>query len=332
MRSQGHITADRRCARCSAEIPSDALVCRFCHTLVHAAELEELSASARTFEEQRDYPHAERQWLKALSKLPPDSRQALWIQEHVRQLHANPSDGPGRFRWLRRFAPLAPIAIALSKGKALLAIFNAKFLLSFGAFLGVYWSLYGLLFAAGFAVQILVHEMGHYIDIRRRGLPADMPLFLPGLGAFVRWNALGVSLETRAAVSLAGPMAGWIAAAMCGAMWYATGSGVWGALARSGAWLNLLNLIPVFGLDGSHAFLAMTRRQRGVLLVLAVALFLLVREGVLLLITLGAAWRMFTKDDAYQPSGFAAVCFGAILCALAVLIWVLPGHGFGNLK
>jgi hypothetical protein len=37
--------------------------------------------------------------------------------------------------------------------KAILALFNAKFLLSFGAFLGVYWSLYGIAFALGFAAR-----------------------------------------------------------------------------------------------------------------------------------------------------------------------------------
>lgn len=329
MRLQDHTTAETTCSRCSAQLPSEALVCRFCHTLVHAQELEYLAASAKSFEESRDFLRAEQEWLKALSKLPPDSRQALWIKEHARQLRAVPVDS-GRSKWLRHLAPLAPIALALGKGKALLAIFNAKFLLSFGAFLGVYWSLYGLVFAAGFAVQILVHEMGHYIDIRRRGLPADMPLFLPGLGAFVRWNALGVSLETRAAVSLAGPLAGMMASAMCGGMWFATGNGVWGALARSGAWLNLLNLIPVFGLDGSHAFLALTRRQRGILLALSLVLFLLAGDAVLFLITLGIAWRLFTKDYPPQPSGFTAAYFTAVLCALAGLVWILPGHGFGT--
>jgi len=44
-----------------------------------------------------------------------------------------------------------------------------------------YWALYGMKFGIGFAVLILVHEMGHFIDIKRRGLPADMPVFLPDL-------------------------------------------------------------------------------------------------------------------------------------------------------
>jgi Zn-dependent protease len=223
-----------------------------------------------------------------------------------------------------------PVLLALSKGKALLAIFNAKFLLSFGAFLGVYWTLFGFVFALGFVLQILIHEMGHYIDVKRRGLPADLPMFLPGLGAYVRWNAYGVSLETRAAVSLAGPLAGAIAAAFCAGMWFMTGDGIWGALARSGAWLNLLNLIPVFGLDGGHAFLALNRAQRAFILASSMVLFLLAHDAILLLIALGAAWRLFTKDFPEQPSTLSTAYFTAVLCALAGLVWLIPGQGFGT--
>jgi len=278
------------------------------------------------FEEARDFPRAKDAWLKALPLLPSDSKQSSWIQEHVRKLDATVPDAApqARSKWPAWIAPAVPILLALSKGKALVALFNAKFLLSFGAFLGVYWSLYGFAFALGFVIQILIHEMGHYIDIKRRGLPADLPLFLPGLGAFVRWSALGVSLETRAAVSLAGPLAGCLAAAFCALMAFRTGDGIWAALAASGAWLNLLNLIPVFGLDGGHAFHALSRNQRGLILASAATLFLLARNGVLLLIALGAIWRMFTKDAPEQPSAFTAGYFAAVLCSLAGLAWLFP--------
>lgn len=320
------------CNRCSVPLAPEARVCRHCHTLVHASELEQLSAGAKALEAQRAFRQAEEQWLKALRLLPEDSRQAQWIQDHVRRLSqvaaVTPAAAP-RANWLKWLAPLAPIALALSKGKALLALFNLKFILSFGAFLGVYWSLWGMAFAAGFAVQILIHEMGHYIDIRRRGLPADMPMFLPGVGAFVSWNALGISLQTRAAVSLAGPLAGWMAAAVCGLLWFTTGDEIWAALGRSGAWLNLLNLIPVWGLDGGHAYLAVTRRERGVLLATTLVLFLLVGEGVLVLVALGAAVRLFTKDVPEESAPATAFYFAAVLCALTGLLRLLPGEGFG---
>src|SRR5262249_48327037 len=148
----------------------------------------------------------------------------------------------------------------------LAAVFKLKFLFSLAAFLGVYWGLYGARFGIGFAVLVLVHEMGHFIDIRRRGLPAEMPVFLPGLGAYVRWQAVGVLLESRAAVSLAGPLAGLLSAIFCAAVWVHTGSDLWAALARAGAWLNVLNLIPVWVLDGGQAANALGRPQRTMLL------------------------------------------------------------------
>ena len=115
------------------------------------------------------------------------------------------SRGPprGRPNWLARLGPLGPFVLVILKGKGLLfAIFKFKFLFSLFSFVAVYWALYGWKFGIGFAVSILIHEMGHYIDIKRRGLPAEMPVFLPGLGAYVRWQALGVTLAQRAQISL----------------------------------------------------------------------------------------------------------------------------------
>ena len=157
--------------------------------------------------------------------LPPQSAQAEWIRNHVRELETvtrlraepHPVASPSSSStpdWAKRLGPLGPIALALWK---------LKFLWSFVAFFGVYWSLWGARFGIGFAVLILMHEMGHFIDIKRRGLPADMPMFVPGLGAYVRWTALGVPLGTRAAISLAGPLAGWFAAGICALLWYHTG-------------------------------------------------------------------------------------------------------------
>src|SRR5262249_11875041 len=161
-------------------------------------------------------------WLSALKLLPPEAKQADWIKDHTGCLDLAAtviSSKQSPKRSLKRLGPLAPLLLALAKGKAILAILNLKFLLTLGAFIGVYWSLFGMKFGVGFAILILVHELGHYIDIKRRGLPADMPVFLPGMGAFVRWDAIGVPVTTRAAVSLAGPLAGWGGAAICTIVW-----------------------------------------------------------------------------------------------------------------
>ena len=231
--------------------------------------------------------------------------------------------------WARKLGPLAPIALALAKGKVVLSLFNLKFLLSLAAFMGVYWGLFGAKFGIGFAALILIHEMGHFIDVRRRGLPAEMPVFLPGLGAYVRWRALGVSQKTRSAVSLAGPLAGWVSAAICLAIWWKTGSGVMAALARAGAWLNVLNLIPVWALDGGQAILALNKSERLILLTVTMALWLFMGESVFFLVAVGIGWRLFTKDMPRQPSPSTTTYFATVLTLLAIVMRVVPGKGFG---
>jgi Zn-dependent protease len=221
------------------------------------------------------------------------------------------------------------VAIALSKAKVLLSLFKLNFLFSLAAFMGVYWALYGAKFGVGFAVLVLLHEMGHFIDIKRRGLPADMPVFLPGLGAYVRWKALGVSSETRAAVSLAGPLAGCLAAAACGLLWWMTGNGIWAALGRASAWLNVLNLIPVWALDGGQAAFALDKTERLWLLSACVALWLLLGQNVFFLVALGACYRLFAKDLPERPSRATAAYFVSVLTSLGLVMWFLPGQGLG---
>jgi Zn-dependent protease len=298
---------------------------------VHSEELVRISTRAKSLEAQDQLLPAREEWLKALPLLPSNSTQAEWIRGQVYKLELAAKVAPPpeqKHAWARKLGPLAPIAILLAKSKTLLlAIFKLKFIFSLFAFMGVYWALFGPAFGIGFAVLIFVHEMGHYIDIRRRGLPADMPVVLPGLGAYVRWQALGVTRETRAAVSLAGPLAGFLGAAVCAALWYHTGHGLWAALARTTAGLNILNLIPVWVLDGSQATAALGKAERFVLLAVCLLLWLFAGEGLFFLVAAGVIYRLFTKDLPPQPSPAIAAYFVGVLAALGVLIHLMPGNG-----
>jgi Zn-dependent protease len=326
-----HVEPIRNCQNCGASLPLGTLACEQCHTLIHGEELVRISTRAKALEEQEQLLPAREEWVKALPLLPPNSTQAEWIRGHLYKLELAAKNAPPpeqKHSWARKLGPLAPIAILLAKSKVLLlAIFKLKFLFSLFAFMGVYWALFGPAFGIGFAVLILVHEMGHYIDIRRRGLPADMPVFLPGLGAYVRWQALGVTRQTRAAVSLAGPLAGLLGAAVCAALWYRTGNGLWAALARVSAGLNILNLTPVWVLDGGQATAALGKSGRFVLLAACLLLWLFAGEGLFFLIAAGFTYRLFTKDLPPQPSPAIAAYFVAVLAALGVLLHMMPGTG-----
>ncbi len=278
-------------------------------------------------EERRDFAGARDLWLEAIALLPPESAQAEWVRANTERL-ARLADAAAatasQRTWARRLGPLAPLAILLAKGKFLLALFKLKFLLSLGTFVLFYGALYGAKFGVGFALLILVHEMGHFIDIKRRGLPADMPVFLPGLGAYVRWSALGVSTETRAYVSLAGPLAGCAGAAVCAALWWQTGDALWRGLAGLSALVNVLNLIPVWVLDGSQAIPALNKTERVVVAAAAVLLAALFGQAAFLLVAAGAAYRAFDKALPATPSRGAALYYVLLLAGLGCVMQLAP--------
>src|SRR5437016_6770684 len=317
-----------QCSRCSSPLTPGALVCAQCQALVYQEQLDQLAARARAHEANGQLWDAHEQWQAALPLLPPNSKQAEWIRGHVRELETTihaPGAPDTRKKWVRWLGPLAPIALLLAKFKGLFLIaFKLKSLLSFAAFLGIYWSLWGAKFGIGFAILILVHEMGHFIDIKRRGLPAEMPVFLPGLGAYVKWQAMGVPLTTRAAISLAGPLAGWFGAAICGYLWFQTGNAFWGALAGFTAWLNAINLIPVFILDGGQAMLAVSKPERAVVLAAAEPLTLALGQLTFLLVAAGALWRLFTRDEPSNPAPATTAYYVAVMAALGLVMWMMP--------
>jgi Zn-dependent protease len=319
--------AQQQCPRCAREIPPGALECPQCRTLVHGDQMEQLAAHARSLEAHGDLQEAREKWLACLPLLPAQSIQAEWIRNHVREIQSGAPSGQNSSArahdtppWVKRLGPLGPILLALLKFKSLF---------SFVAFFGFYWTLWGAKFGIAFAVLILIHEMGHFIDIKRRGLPADMPMFLPGLGAYVKWNGLGVSVEARSAISLAGPFAGALAAGVCYLLWHQTGYGLWAALARTGAWFNALNLIPLWIFDGRSATNALSKLERAVVLAVSAAVGYALGEWVFALVAAGMGIRLFTRDVPEEPSNAIAAYFVAVITALAMILWLVPGQGNG---
>jgi Zn-dependent protease len=320
----------RNCPNCDAEAPLGSVACSECHTLLYGSELQSLAAQAQKLEAAGDPGQARELWNRSLSLLPQDSKQADWVREKMRALNVSiPDAGESAPKatpaWVKKLGPFGPIALLLLKAKGLLfAIFKLKFLFSFAIFAWLYSQLFGWRYGVGLAVSILIHEMGHYIDVRRRGLPADMPIFLPGLGAYVRWTALGVTKRQMAQVALAGPLAGWIAAAVCFLIYTKTNDPLWAALARTGAFLNILNLIPIWILDGSKAMDALAAVERSALLAVTMALWLFTGEGLFFLVAAGITYRLFTKDKPQASSWSTWSYYAAVLIALGVLLHSVP--------
>ena len=212
------------------------------------------------------------------------------------------------------------LLLALTKGKlVLLGLTKVNTLLSMLASIGLYWALYGWKFGLGFVLSIYVHEMGHVIALARYGIPASAPMFIPGLGAFVRLKAYPASAGEDARVGLAGPLYGLGAALACMGIWIVTGSGLFAALARVGAWINVFNLIPVWQLDGSRGFRALTRHHRTIIAALSAILWVWTSETMLIIVALVAVWRCFTKDAPEQPDNIVLYQFAGLLAALAAV-------------
>lgn len=116
---------------------------------------------------------------------------------------------------------------------------------------------FGWPLAAGFVVLLFIHEMGHVIALRREGIKASAPMFIPFLGAAIFSKSLGDNALAEARVGLAGPILGSLGAAAVAVAGAITGSPLLLALAYIGFFINLFNLLPVVPLDGGRAMAAM---------------------------------------------------------------------------
>jgi Zn-dependent protease len=152
--------------------------------------------------------------------------------------------------------------------------------------IAAYAWIWGLPFAIGFVLLIFVHELGHVIELRRQGVPASAPLFIPFLGAVIGMKELPDDAWKEARVALAGPILGSVGAAACWIAAEVTGSELLMALAFVGFFLNLFNLIPIVPLDGGRAAGALHPALWFVGLLMMVGLVVLNPNPLLLIIVL----------------------------------------------
>ncbi len=254
-------------------------------------------------------------WAAALKLLPPGSSEYAGVGREIQRLDARLSPQPAK-DWKKRLGPLGVALAALAKYKtaALILLTKGKFILSILAFLGVYWSLFGWWFALGLTGSVFLHEMGHYVMARRFGFTAELPMFLPGFGAFVKWNGAGVEPGIRAQISLAGPLFGLLSGLIAYGIFLSTGQAVWLAVAQFAGWINLLNLIPVFIFDGAAAMNALGAQARMAIVLVSVVMFFTTHEFLFLFMAIAAGYRLYRRDfPAEAKQGIAYAFIGLIL-------------------
>ncbi len=116
----------------------------------------------------------------------------------------------------------------------------------------VYASIWGWPYAAGFIALMFAHEMGHFMAARQRGLAVGAPTFIPFMGAWIQLKDQPMNAETEAYVGIAGPFIGTLAAFAVYFWARSEDSTLLLAVAYSGFFLNLFNLLPVSPLDGGR--------------------------------------------------------------------------------
>lgn len=198
--------------------------------------------------------------------------------------------------------------------------------------IGAYTIIFGLPFAAGFVVLLLVHEMGHAIQLRREGIAAGAPVFIPFLGAAIAMKELPRDAAMEARVGIAGPILGTAGALVTHGAAIAFDSELLMALAFTAYFLNLFNLVPVSPLDGGRIAAALSPRLWLVGMLLLAGLFFLSPNPVLLIIViLGAldSWRRYRSrgdDPEYYESvspafrtGLAAAWMGLVVSLVLLM-------------
>jgi Zn-dependent protease len=256
--------------------------------------------------------------------------------------HASPPDiAPEPPRpWGRRSLSWLVVAGAflLKFGKAaLLLLPKAKLLTTSGTMLvslAAYSLIWGWKFALGFVLLLFVHEMGHVIQLRREGIPASAPMFIPFLGAVVTAKSLGDDATAEARVGLAGPVLGTLGALALLPVAIATGQDFWYALVFTGLFLNLFNLLPVVPLDGGRAMAALSPWMWFVGLFGMVLLALVYPNPIIFLILLFAVMETYRRWKARKAGGEEIATYYRVkpahrLAILAVYLGLIIVCGVG---
>jgi Zn-dependent protease len=349
------------CRQCGSEVAPTLLSCPGCHSLVHAGELKRLADEARRAAEAGDTAAALAAWRQASDLLPPGSRQYAQISERIdglsRQLDGAPvsrakaaATAPaaaktkgarrslalpsslaalgllGLFLWKFKFV----LVFVLTKAKLLLmGLSKSTTLFSMLLAFGAYWTIWGWKFAAGLVVSIYVHEMGHVFALGRYGIAASAPMFVPGLGAFIRSKRTLVLPREDARVGLAGPLWGLGTALAAYGVFWATQAPIWAAIAKVGAWINLFNLLPLFPLDGGRGFSSLTRPQRWLATAAIGAAYYGTGEGLLVLLLIVAAARALQASAPTEPDHEGLLQYVLLVAALSAMTTIPVPLGSG---
>lgn len=184
---------------------------------------------------------------------------------------------------------LKALVSLLSFGKAGGAV------LSMGVAVAFYAWLYQWEFAVGIVLMVLIHEMGHVLAAKRKGIAASAPFFIPFVGALILLKRNPRDAATEAYIAYGGPLLGTAGAVLFFLAGWLTGHPVLHVIAYIGFVLNLINLLPVHPLDGGRIASTVSRWLWAVGLVVGILVVIRLHSLLLFLV-----WLLFVWDWVYR--------------------------------
>ncbi len=191
--------------------------------------------------------------------------------------------------------------------------------------IGAYALAFGWQFGVGLVAMIFIHEMGHVAVLRRYGIRASAPIFIPFLGAIIGMRQLPRDAVMEAYVGLGGPVLGSIGAFASLGIYFVDGHPIWLVLAYIGILLNLFNLLPLLPLDGGRVVGAVSKWMWGLGVAGLIAFMFFRPTPILVLILVFGSmefiqvWRRRRTNPEYyqvpmrQRATIAAIYFGLVV-------------------
>jgi Zn-dependent protease len=158
---------------------------------------------------------------------------------------------------------------------------------------GTYALIYPWSFAVGLVLMIFIHEMGHVWAAKRKGLPVSAPAFIPFLGALVMMKKQPQDAETEAYIAIGGPLLGSLGAVGALILGVVTQYEALFAIAWTGLFINLINLLPIHPLDGGRIVTAISRWLWVVGLIVGLFVIIYLGAFILLIFWLMFAWELY---------------------------------------
>lgn len=208
-----------------------------------------------------------------------------------------------------------------------LIIFFVSMVVSFAC----YWMRDGAEYAAMLTLVILVHEMGHFVYMKKAGLAPRFPIFVPYFGAFVQPTARAANPAVDAWASFAGPFAGGMAAVACYHFGQIYDNRTLVLAGNFGFLLNLLQLVPIRPFDGGFIAESVSKWLMipGLIMVALLALtaksWLFQMVAVMSVLQVGQRFRAADEAARLLPAGQRVTIAGAYvgwICILGYLYYV----------